>query len=1193
MHKRIGAVSVLAVFICAGVAGAAGEVKSFYKGPAVFSTRPSETKSQQTIARFGPVGMAIELHQPAFVMKVGKIEEGSPAATAGKLKAGQIIETINGRKLADIDPRIQLGRIITAAEASDGKVKFMVKDTPGDKAQQVIVNIPVLGKYSPTWPLKCAKSDKIVRNFADYMAKPGTDPGFGGIGMLFLVSTGDDKDLVTVRKWARGLGTATYAWHLGYGGIPLCEYYLRTGDQSVLPVIQRWADSATKGEFFGGWAGRGGVAGVNYGGGGGHLNAGGTAVVTFLLLAKECGVKVNDDTLHRVLRHFYRYAGRGNNPYGNGRTEVAFVDNGKNGNLAFAMAAAASLTPDGEKSIYAAARDACAMTGFYTTTFMLHGHTGGGIGEIWRSAAMGLLRDKKPTQYREFMDNRQWHYELSRRWDGSFGILGGAGYDKVSWGAGYPLAYTIPRKTLRITGAPPSKFSKKYKLPKRPWGTEADDLFVSLQAPADKNGNRQDLSKEKLASDSAKQILERMAASDELSDAVISKYAHHQDHAVRIAAARKAMGINTNQVGWRLPGGKPRLELAVELIKSKDPRVRQAVLYAINKDYPGDKILTPEVFGLLIKMAGDPAESWWVKDAALNLIGRASADMIAPHVDLLVGFLKHEEWWLQNSALTALAPVAGDERCYRKVVPAVGELLRTCQIWNATAGTISRINAKLNTGSPAVRKLAAQEFKSAYIGYTGVKTAPGGQNVISNFDSHMEFLAQSLAGVPGGYDVLYKIAKEKFPNKALPYAKIFLAADPEKFGPELKKAIMPIIQEKVIYEFIGKNRRTLLAEAAPTKSRVHLKGRVDELADLYRKVGVQDYNWHSFGPDLKNAKWDYHTFEPQEKKKYDISPWRYRKVTYPAGMENWFATDFDPAKAGWKKGLAPFGQYNGKLVTTPRSCSNLDCGHSDPMRTFWDKEVLLLRKTFKCPALKPGHLYRIRVGAGQHVGSGAGFSIYINGKQMSEAKEGNGRRTGGRPRGAYVTKDFVEEFNKGEVTIAAITFLRYGNKAIVKMPPIAQGIFRIWLEEMKFPTVDDAAIRKSAAVIPMLSSKWQETKEDGDKYLYDGKPVANAQLMGTWKSVAQVKTIGEFDPAKKTSPGRTPFTTVTFKDKGMTSDGLWIWSGDTLMDLSKYQALKMQVRKIGGADYLFIETGGFSTRNKPDWKPQLCVMKRK
>ena len=68
--------------------------------------------------------------------------------------------------------------------------------------------------------------------------------------------------------------------------------------------------------------------------------------------------EVSDRLLLRSLRHFYRYAGRGNNPYGDNRPEVGFVDNGKNGKLAFAMAAAAALTPDGENSLYARARDA-------------------------------------------------------------------------------------------------------------------------------------------------------------------------------------------------------------------------------------------------------------------------------------------------------------------------------------------------------------------------------------------------------------------------------------------------------------------------------------------------------------------------------------------------------------------------------------------------------------------------------------------------------------------------------------------------------------------------------------------------------------------------------------------------------------------------------------------------------------------
>jgi hypothetical protein len=1196
--------AVLVPMLVCGVLAAAAD-SSFYKGPALFSTRPSETKSLQTIDRFGPVGMGIELHQPAFVMKIKNIEPGSPAEATGKLKKGQIIETINGQKLADIDPRIQLGRILAAAEATDCVIEFTVKDKPNAPAQPVTVKVPVLGAYSKTWPLNCPKSNKIVRGFADYLAKPGSNPGFGGIGMLFLLSTGEEKDLEPVRQWAHGIakkGAPTYAWHLGYGGIPLCEYYLRTGDRTVLPAIQRWVDSATLAEFFGGWAGRGGVPSVHYGGGNGHLNAGGTAVVTFLTLAKECGVRVNNSMLRRVLTHFYRFAGRGNNPYGNGRPEIAFVDNGKNGNLAFAMAAAASLTPNGEKSVYAAARDACAMTSFYTTTFMLHGHTGGGIGEIWRSAAMGLLHDKKPAQYRQFMDNRKWHYDLSRRWDGSFAILGGARYDNTEWGAGYALAYTIPRKTLRITGAPKTPFVREYELPERPWGTEADDAFFSLEAAADKNGKRQDLSKETLAHDSAKAILERLAESD-VSDAVIRLYAHHQDHAVRIAAARKAMGVNTNQVGWRAPSGKPRPGLILELMQSKDPRVRQAAVYALTNEFPGDKpeeYLTPKVSGLLIRMAADPAESWWVKDAALKLIGRAPADRVAPHVDVLLPYLQHEEWWLQGAALAALTPVVADERCYEKVLPAIGKMLATCQVYNATAPAMRDIHARINAGPAAARKLASRTFGGAYAEFAGVKKAPGGQDITGVYNSQVKFLAMSLAGVPGGYDLLYEMARRRYPNDPLPNAEIFLHADLRSFGPELRRAIGPIIRDKLIYEYIGKNLRRLRPMVEGTAQTTHVKGVIDGLTDLYRKVGNHDYDWRPFGPDMKNVQWDYYTFDPKEKQKYDVSPWRYRKVTYPKGMENWFLPDFDAAKAGWKKGRAPFGQYNGKLVTDAAPCSNADCRCKDPMRTLWDKEVLLLRGTFKFPSLKPGRLYRIRVGTGQHVGSGAGYKIYINGKELIEAKTGNGRRMGGKPRGGYITRSFIEEFNKGEVTIAVTSFLRYGRRAIVTMPAVPQGILSVSLEQMKLPPINEEAIRKSATVIPMLSSEWQarqdpdnaELQTGDDRFRYDERFVPNAKVLGAWTTVDLVQTIDEFTPDKKMDARRARIKQITLKDKGLTDSDTLIWSGDTLMNLERYEALKMTLKTLGGSDYLFIEAGGFSTKNPKGWRTPWCAMKR-
>jgi hypothetical protein len=55
------------------------EAGSFYKESPLFSTAPDEKAFVNTITRFGPVGLAIELHQPAFTLWAGAIEPGSPA----------------------------------------------------------------------------------------------------------------------------------------------------------------------------------------------------------------------------------------------------------------------------------------------------------------------------------------------------------------------------------------------------------------------------------------------------------------------------------------------------------------------------------------------------------------------------------------------------------------------------------------------------------------------------------------------------------------------------------------------------------------------------------------------------------------------------------------------------------------------------------------------------------------------------------------------------------------------------------------------------------------------------------------------------------------------------------------------------------------------------------------------------------
>ena len=186
-------------------------------------------------------------------------------------------------------------------------------------------------------------------------------------------------------------------------------------------------------------------------------------------------------------QQFYRFAGHGNVPYGNGRAEGGFRDNGKHSGLAIGMAIAAMISPEGEQSVYANARDTAAMKAFYATNWFHAAHTGGGMGEIWHHGAVALMREKRPIPYRSYLDTRRWVMDSSRRHDGSIAIEGmDDRYNRSvtdakgqrAWGTYFALTYTYPRKQLQIWGAPRSPYAKTSPLP-QPWGNATDRIFQS------------------------------------------------------------------------------------------------------------------------------------------------------------------------------------------------------------------------------------------------------------------------------------------------------------------------------------------------------------------------------------------------------------------------------------------------------------------------------------------------------------------------------------------------------------------------------------------------------------------------------------------------------------------------------------------------------------------------------------------
>ncbi len=733
--------------------------KSYYPkdpGMALFNPYPKDSgrgSGSWTVRYFGPVGIGIELVRPGMTMKIKNIEEGSPAEKTGKLKKGQIIESINGTVLKDIDPRIILGNIITKAEATDGKINMKIQ---GEGI--VTVQIPVMGNYSPTWPMNCAKSDKIVRSLADLLAKQDK-PKWGSV--IFLLSTGEEKDLAVVKNWMKDADSiyGSMNWATGYNGLGLCEYYLRTGDKSVLPVIKRLSEQLKDNMYSGGWSGRGAPAAFTYSVGSGQVHASGVNCMSFLMMAKLCGVEVDDYMFKETWKQFYRFAGHGNVAYGNTYPEGGFRDNGKTSGLAYALGAAALLHPDGEKTTYAKARDNSAMKAFYATNWFHAAHTGGGMGEIWHHTAMNQIREKRPKQYRSYFDTRRWVMELSRRHDGSIAIAGmDDRYNRSAtdcssdraWGTFFALTYTLPRKHLQIFGAPRSPHAVTEAVP-RPWGNEADDLYHSIEPIPGGPLTMQDLLNETVENGSSVPFLGYVGDS-KVTDETLLKYLHHPEYGYREATMRSLVGHG-------------RFHLVLPLLKHSDTRLRQCGLMALTgmfkgRSMPQDQV-TPEMFEEVSKMVMNTEESWWTALYAIKALERADKAFIGKHRDRLIDFLKYyDSPYLETAACITLCKIATEPEHYKVVIPMLLKTTTEARVDSESYQTSKAIADALKGASPEVKKFAAPLTKTAYQIIPDPVVEPNTGAVFGRGSKTIKGrIGTIVQAIPGGEEFIRRIPK--------------------------------------------------------------------------------------------------------------------------------------------------------------------------------------------------------------------------------------------------------------------------------------------------------------------------------------------------------------------------------------------------------------------------------------------------
>lgn len=444
--------------------------------------RAAAEANPDVIGNYGPTGLELA-YQSDLSLRVTSVQPGSPAE--GQFSKGDVITAIAGSSApADRWQRhAWLAAPITAAEASDGTIPFRVRKSGNGDAEDIQLTIPAIGTYKRENPAACIKTRTVIRAHAGFLhAKAATGDGLqslaghtmtNGTILLALLATGDNKDLDLVRRVYQlrmknftGTDTGAHTWHNGWQGIAVCEYFLRTGDATVMPLINAICESARKYQVNGGWTHW--ATGVNpHYVGGGLLNAAGTNMLTTLLLAKHCGATVDDETLHDALRYFFRFAGHGLNAYGDHRPENGYEgNNGKTEQLAIAMHTA-SLAENG--GIYAMARDKSALSTLHAYPWMTSGHTGP-IGLMYYGTAASYLADKKPELHAHWWNQTLWFRELSRRHDGAFSLAHAGRYRHLDYGSSLMLDFAAPLRTLQITGAPASPHAKPFRLPEHPWG---------------------------------------------------------------------------------------------------------------------------------------------------------------------------------------------------------------------------------------------------------------------------------------------------------------------------------------------------------------------------------------------------------------------------------------------------------------------------------------------------------------------------------------------------------------------------------------------------------------------------------------------------------------------------------------------------------------------------------------------------
>lgn len=388
---------------------------------------------------------------------VTKVESGSPAENL--IAVGDVILGVGGRMFS-VDPRMEVGQALTAAETERGGGKLRFTRWRDGKTEEVTLQLPVLEGYSATAPYDCPKSKRILEQGCKAIATRMSAPDYANqssiprsLNALALLASGDAAYLPLVKKeaeWAAGFSSSgMQTWQYGYVMMFLGEYVAATGDQSVMPGLRRLALESANGQSGVGSWGHGFAKPDGRLGGYGMMNSPGVPLTISLVLAREAGVKdaVVETAIERSVRLLSFYIGKGAIPYGDHHPWIqTHEDNGKCGMVSVLF----DLIGEARGAEFFS-RMSLASHGAERDT----GHTGNFFNMLWAMPGVALSGPHATGAWmKEF---GSWYLDLARRWDGQFAHLGPpekgndsyAGWDCTG---AYVLAYAMPLKKLFLTG---------------------------------------------------------------------------------------------------------------------------------------------------------------------------------------------------------------------------------------------------------------------------------------------------------------------------------------------------------------------------------------------------------------------------------------------------------------------------------------------------------------------------------------------------------------------------------------------------------------------------------------------------------------------------------------------------------------------------------------------------------------------